>query len=653
MQSKWEKFTKELANLSFFWFFGVCFFLIFRISFIAIFSKQLSSAANLPEILKVLLMGFRFDCTAVSYFVIIPFLLLLALGRFGKTQPARIARIVCQYIFVLLSTVICFVTLNYFGEYHNQFNNFLFLGLYDDQKAVLHTIMEDFHPWRNLIGMLLTIIASLLILRYFEPKTFIYNQLRQLKFKNHAAVVVIVSLILMIFSLRGSVTSVPALRKWAGVSKDAFLNKTVINPYRSLIYAMEDFDEINLLSDVNPYMDEVSFKANFNQPLVTDYLKKTAAGTSTQKPKQIFLVIMESYDSWPLMDKYQPFLLSTQLCKIKNNGTHFSHFLPAADATFDSFGAIVTNVPYCGVNISKIGQVNDPFATSLFGQFNKLNYQTNLFYGGFSSWQNIEEFSKYQGVQRFFSATDAGGNSESGTWGVEDEKLFDLVLSKTDAQKESLNVILTSSYHAPYTVDVAQKGFPYTSEKDFPASVQKYFDGSMTMEEVGHLWYGDYAIGKFIEKAKQKYPDAVFLFTGDHFGRRFINSHPNLYERSSVGLVMYGKNIPQAKPHTAGSHIDIMPTLIEMVAPKGFEYYSFGTSMYAPHKDLSITFNKMVTQNQMYCLPKDAAVESIDLNTMQEKSLPSTPLKKDYNQQMALAWFYTMKGNQLQKKTKK
>ncbi|MFN8273390.1 MAG: hypothetical protein U0X58_00755 [Flavobacteriaceae bacterium] len=71
--------------------------------------------------------------------------------------------------------------------------------------------------------------------------------------------------------------------------------------------------------------------------------------------------------------------------------------------TFDSFGAIVTNVPYCGVNISKIGQVNDPFATSLFSQFNKLNYQTNLFYGGFSSWQNIEEFSKYQGVQRFFS----------------------------------------------------------------------------------------------------------------------------------------------------------------------------------------------------------------------------------------------------------
>ncbi|MFN8273392.1 MAG: hypothetical protein U0X58_00765 [Flavobacteriaceae bacterium] len=59
---------------------------------------------------------------------------------------------------MLLSTVICFVTINYFGEYHNQFNNFLFLGLYDDQKQD-----EDyngrFSSVANLIGMLLTIIA--------------------------------------------------------------------------------------------------------------------------------------------------------------------------------------------------------------------------------------------------------------------------------------------------------------------------------------------------------------------------------------------------------------------------------------------------------------------------------------------------------------
>ncbi|MFN8273389.1 MAG: hypothetical protein U0X58_00750 [Flavobacteriaceae bacterium] len=71
-----------------------------------------------------------------------------------------------------------------------------------------------------------------------------------------------------------------------------------------------------------------------------------------------------------------------------------------------------------------------------------------------------------------------------------------------------------------------------TNQKDFPASVQKYFDGSMTLEEIGHL-YGDYAIGKFIEKPKRNILMLCFCLP-EITGRRFINSHPNLYERSSV-----------------------------------------------------------------------------------------------------------------------
>ena len=649
MQTKWEKLLKELANLCFFWFFGILFFLVFRVTFISIYYKQLTQALSVNEIGKVFLMGFRFDCTAVSYFLLLPFLVLLSLSYYDKFKIIKTIRIVCQYLFVILSTIICIVTINYFGEYHNQFNNFLFLGLYDDQKAVLNTIIEDFHPWTNLFAILISIIIGVLIFRYFESKDFIYRQLLKLQFKGNKTTVIAAALLLFIFSIRGSVTDVPALRKWAGVSSDPFLNKTIINPYRSLIYALEDFNEINILDGKNPYLNEVAFSNTFSKPLVSDYLKKQAQGAMIEKPKQIFLVIMESYDSWPLMDKYVPFKFSTQLSALKNNGTHFNYFLPAADATFDSFGAIVTDVPYTGVNISKIGELNDPFVTSIFSQFKKLGYQTNLFYGGFSSWQNIAEFARYQGVDRFFSATDAGGNSESGTWGVEDEKLFDLVVSKTDTTKYSLNIILTSSYHAPYTVDVYKKGFPYRSEKDFPEAMKPYFDGGMTMEEMGHLWYGDYAIGKFMEKSTKKYPTAIYTFTGDHFGRRFINSKPNLYERSSVGFIMYGKNIPKATHQTAGSHIDIMPTLIEMIAPKGFEYYSFGTSMYAPQKTMSIAFNKIITNSDLYYLPKEAQVEKIQLDNMKESQIKATPLLSDYNKQMGLAWYYTMKGNAIKK----
>jgi len=101
----------------------------------------------------------------------------------------------------------------------------------------------------------------------------------------------------------------PGLREYSGISTDNYLNKTIINPFRSLIYAINDFNRLNQLGDTNPYLDDKTFKATFPQDKVTDILRKTAQGSTIEKPKQIFLIVMESYDSWPLMDKYQAFIL--------------------------------------------------------------------------------------------------------------------------------------------------------------------------------------------------------------------------------------------------------------------------------------------------------------------------------------------------------
>ena len=285
--------------------------------------------------------------------------------------------------------------------------------------------------------------------------------------------------------------------------------------------------------------------------------------------------------------------------------------------------------------------------TSMFTQFKALGYQTNFFYGGFLSWENIGQFTKYQGVDRIFSGVDAGGESDSGAWGVEDEKLFNLVLDNVDPDAYSLNVILTSSYHPPYAIDIYEKGFPYHSEADFPSEVKSLSDGRMTMEEMGHLWYSDKAIGDFVNSAAQKFPDALHGFTGDHYGRRFVNYHPNLYERNAVNFILYGKNIPVGINKTPGTHVDILPTLIELIAPKDFQYYSFGTSLFTNDKTLGIGFNEVVTKSNLYYFPNDAKIRTIDLNNLIETQLENSPLLKDHDQFMALSWYYTMKGNAL------
>jgi len=270
-----------------------------------------------------------------------------------------------------------------------------------------------------------------------------------------------------------------------------------------------------------------------------------------------------------------------------------------------------------------------------------------MYYGGFLSWQNIGDFSHYQGADNLFSGVDCGGKSDSGDWGVDDEKIFDLVIDKTKKEEFSINIILTSSYHAPYTIDLAKKGFPYKTKEDLPNEVKKYYDEGMTIKQMGHLWYGDKAIGDFINEASEKFPAAIFCFTGDHYGRRFLNYQPNLYERSSVNFIIYGNDIPKIQSKTPGTHVDIIPTLIEMIAPKGFEYYSFGKSMFEEEKSDGIAVNKVIIPNELYYFRKDKKIEKISLDNMEESIINSTYLSKKHKETMALAWYYTMKGNKL------
>lgn len=646
---KWEGFVREIANLIFFWFTGVIFFFLFRAIFIFIYSKELGESLPVSEFVSTFFMGFRFDCTAVAYFMLIPLVATLSLSYFGKFDLIRKIRIVCQYLFVILSTLICLITINYYKEFNDQFNNFVFLGLEDDKQAILTTIIEYYNPLLNVFLLVLISVVYLLLFKFFEKKETIFKLLNKIQKKYARAIFVVLLLYFFFGCIRGTLTHPPAMRKWAGVSIDPFLNRTIINPYRSLKYAYVDFQDLNTISGSNPFEDNIQTVCDAET--VSQVIAKKAPGASIEKPKQIFLVIMESYDAWPLMEKYQPFGFSKRLSEIANKGVHFSNFLPSYQATFYAYGTITGGIPYNGINISQLGTMTDPYVTSIFTQFKELGYKTNMFYGGLLSWENIGDFTTHMGCDKIYSGADAGGKSESGAWGIEDEALFNLVVEKINPDEYTFNVILTSSYHGPYSVDVDSKGFMYQSVDQFPEEVKKYHDGRMNLREMGHLWYGDWAIGGFVDKAEAKYENSLFAFTGDHFGRRFINHSPNLYERSAVPFIIYGKNIEPDKNMTPGSHVDIAPTLVEMIAPEGFDYYSFGESMYTPNKKYGIGFEKVIDSLSLYHTPKEAKVAKINLADFSEEELDAMEYQEPYNKLMGLSWHYIVRGDSLKATT--
>lgn len=647
-QNRWCKFAIELDKLLYFWIFGILYFFFFRIVFIILFRNEIVFHIEFGDYVSVMMMGFKFDATVIGYFMLIPMSMLLLFSLFDYYKPIRIARVLFQYLFVIFTAFICVITLNYYKEYKAQFNNFLFLGLYDDQGAVLQTLIEYYDFYFYVFIVILLIVSGILFFHFSKKWKCLSPWIKNIKSVYARGLIVLIVIGLFVCSMRGSFSRQPAMRKWSYVSKDDFLNKTIINPYRSLKYAYADFKKFNSDNGENPYL-EGDLRTMFGRDSVSQIIGREAKGNMIEKPRQIFLVVMESYDCWPLMDKYEKFGVSANLSRIASKGTHFTHILSGSGSTFDSYSTVVMGIPHCGVNLSLIGTLNEPYLSSLFSQFKRLGYKTNLFYGGLISWENIGEFSGYQGCDNVYSSIDMGGKSDWGIWAKEDEEVFATVLDKIDSEEYTFNVILTSSYHAPYEVDIYSKGFPYKTVEDIPAEVRSYFDGAMSLTELGHVWYGDYAIGRFMDTAGSKYKDGLFAFTGDHYARRFINHSPNLYERSAVPFVLYGDGIPSGKNGTPGSHTDISATLLELVAPRGFKYYSFGESLFDKDKESGFGFTKAIDKDSLFYFPKDALVDGINLSDLKENKNRTNKYQSAYDSIMGLAWHYVKKGNLLEK----
>lgn len=647
-ETRWEQFTKEIDKLVHFWLFGVLAFFLYRISFVLLFRDEIQTPLPISTYLKVILTGFRSDVVVMAYFLTIPFVSLLMLSYYNRFKLIRNIREVIEYIFLFTLVTLSLVSLNYYKEFGNIFDNNLFLGLLEEDKlTVFKMLLEQDGTVLFLVLYLIILITTVLLFKWTSHFTYIPRTINISSRRGIRTVVVISIVYLFCASFRGSLSLIYHFRvRNSAVCSISMLNKSIVNPVKALEVSFKDYKEINKLADHNPFLmptlnDFIPFKS------VKDVIKRQAYKPAIDKPKQIFLVIMESYDAWSLEDKYEDFNVSVNLKQLADEGTSFTNFLPAHNATIYAYTAIVSGVPYFGVNLTQTPKAEDKSISSIFSQFEKLGYKTNMFYGGFLSWQNIDEYTKALSCDSFYSAADIENDIDDDCWGVDDEKLFDLVLDKTSSDEYSFNVILTTSFHSPFPVDVESKGFPYKTVEDLPESVRKYFGDTMTLHEFGHRWYGDWAIGRFMEQAKKNYPDALYAYTGDHYARKFINANPTLYEKSVVPFILYGKGIPAQKLDTPGGHIDILPTLLDLVAPEDFTYYSFGSSMLNPSKAYGVGYNKLITRDALYYQVDDHTIQKIDRKTDQETLIDVLPYQKEYKQIMGLAWHYIAKGNKL------
>ena len=180
-----------------------------------------------------------------------------------------------------------------------------------------------------------------------------------------------------------------------------------------------------------------------------------------KSPRHIFIIVGESYSAWPLLPAYESLGLAGGVKNLAENGLSFKEFLPSAGGTMASLIAIMVGLPDAGVYTNYQRTSRSVYPSSIAGIFKQLGYKTRFFYGGYLSWQRIGDFCRSQGFDEIYGGGHMGNWVSSNEWGVDDEFLFEFVLKTVSDDIPSLNIILTTSFHRPFDIDVRAKGFRY------------------------------------------------------------------------------------------------------------------------------------------------------------------------------------------------
>lgn len=655
----WKAFTRQFARDIRLWLWVMALLFISRLTLILGNHAGFSDELSVADYAEVFFTGFRFDAPVATIIVFFSIVASSLCCLFPWEKPANIIRAALFYFATILWVTITAVTLGYFKQYHNQFDAHLLGVVHDDFGAIVKTIWQTYPIVTGLIVMIL--ITALLL--FTGKKWLAYRfPLRAPAAPGNIlqrVAVAFLLLCLITLGLRGSWGRRPMQMKDAAQTEDFMINRCVINPITALVYAVKAYRELLDSNGLDNYLKKESIRAAFheyagrnNLTSVDDAFRRTAKGRPGQKPRHIYLILMESYDGWTMLDQHADWNISNELKKLGEQGIYVRRFLPGSRSTMTSLAAIITGLADAGVATNeRIRPGEPPYATAIAVQMQKLGYDTHLYYAGYGGWQRIEDFAREQGFQYTHMGSKMDAGNETNEWGVTDKRLFAYMAEHFEDDKPTFNLVLTSSNHPPYTVNLEKENCPINV---IPPSYQDDFNkGKATLEMLGHHWYSDKYLGKFVRKISSQYDGCLFAITADHWGRIFPGPRPSFFEKAIVPLVLYGPGILPQKidpSQLSGSHYDLAKTLIELAADAGHEYHAMGRNMLTSGTN-DIALSKLWYLGDDFILPvgETSKPQSLSGEVTAAPAERLAAAQRQYNLMHGISWWRICKGNVLPK----
>ncbi len=362
------------------------------------------------------------------------------------------------------------------------------------------------------------------------------------------------------------------------LSNNIALNKSyffINSSYSYFFPVYEKMDSKNktlALTNGFKYIDETRYPflhtVDVNVDAISPFFNK-----QTAPPNIVFIVVEGLGRAFSNKDAYlgsfTPFLDS-----LSEKSLYWSNFLSAGGRTFAMLPSIFGSLPYGKNGFTELGE-RMPKHVSLLSVLKQNGYSSNFFYGGNSSFDNMDKYLNMSGAniydEKTFSTSYHKMPSENGfSWGYGDAEVFGKCNEISGKQKSpTCNIIMTLSTHNPFLINEQDKYNELfeTQMQTLHFKDEQKIEHRQYKNQYASILYADNSIRDFMKNYSlhSDFNNTIFIITGDHCMPEIPMG--TKLDRYHVPLIIYSPLLKRPQTFSAmSSHLDITPSLLAFLS---------------------------------------------------------------------------------------
>ncbi|MCL1065720.1 LTA synthase family protein [Shewanella olleyana] len=530
---------------------------IFMTSRIALLIWQ-HSRLNEDDIWPVISGAIRIDLSSIGYLATIGvFILILHVVARPKTE-------LFQRVFTLYGSVVATVVIIVEAStpaFINQYDvrpNRLYIEYLDYPQEVFSMLVHG-----HLLAMLSTLLLATLTSVYsYRLLCRAFTQPQSLKKASNLSILM-AALIICLFAARGTLSHRPLNPALVYFSQDSLVNSLVLNSTYSVAFALKNMGNEKSASNLYGTMPRQQIidtvkKASYRKQFVAGNIPTLAHNKPfVSGVKKNLVIVLEESLGARFVGELGGLDITPELDKLYQQGWGFDNLYATGTRSVRGIEAITTGfTPSPSRSVVKLSKSQHNFF-SLADVLSLEGYKTQFIYGGESHFDNMKSFFLGNGFNDIVDINHIENPQFISSWGVSDEDLFnqaDKELTKLSNSTEPFfSLVFTSSNHDPFDIPKGKVSLPKGHN---PENYKRDLA----------IKYADYALGKFINKAKTRsyWENTVFLVVADHDVRVF-GSKPVPLKSFHIPAVILNSGMKSKRDPRLVSQIDLPVTLMSLL----------------------------------------------------------------------------------------